>query len=319
MKKLCWAFILVLVLQTSAFAQTLEWTSGQLGGGWYTMTSGLAKFIEESNPDLKIKVVPGGGTANPTKVEKGKSQLGLGLDVLAYLAGQGKDMYSGKPHTNLLMIGSSLSDTIFHVVRAQDAKYSFEELFTTATDARIAVTKVGSSDEKIFSWLMAYYGTSYEKMKKRGVRINHGNYSEISSQFKDKLVDYVFINLGLPASAVIDMLISRKGDLFSLPEPVLKSFNEQYGYVSSMIKAGTYKGQDQDIVTGNMRTVILVNKSVPEEIVYKLARTICENESRLGDIHKSMEAYKCATALKDPSLPAHPGAVRYYKEKGYIQ
>ena len=62
-------------------AETLEFTAGQIGGGWYTMASGMAKIIMEANPDIIVKVVPGGGTANPSKVNAGKSQLGMGLDA----------------------------------------------------------------------------------------------------------------------------------------------------------------------------------------------------------------------------------------------
>ena len=320
MKKCLITCIVVLSFcAAAAHAQTLEWTSGQLGGGWYTMTSGLAKFIEQSNPDLKIKVVPGGGTANPTKVDRNKSQFGLGLDSLAFLAKEGKDIYKGKPHENLMMIGASLSDTLFHFVKADRAKYTLEELFTTAEDVRVGVTKAGSSDEKIFSWLMEYYGTSYKKMKKRGVKINHGNYSELSSQYKDKLVDYVFMNLGLPGAAVIDMLISRSGNVHPVPADAMDALHREYGYNSGTIKAGLYKNQDQAVSTGSMGTVILVNKSVSEDVVYRITKTICEHEAQLGEVHSSMVAYQCATAVKNAPVPVHPGALKYYREMGYIQ
>lgn len=283
------------------------------------MTAGLAKFIEEANPDMKIKVVPGGGTANPSKVNNGKSQFGLGLDTLAFLARDGIDIYKGKPHTELMMIGGSLSDTLFHFVRADGAKLDLKQLFTESKNVKIGVTKAGSSDQKIFSWIMEYYGTSYKDLKKRGVKINHANYSELSSQYKDRLIDYVFMNLGLPGAAVIDMLISRKGALQSLPETLMKDFTKSYGYNSGTIKAGTYKGQDNDVATGNMGTVILVAKSISEDAVYKVTKTICENESKLADIHASMASYKCATATKNATIPVHPGALKYYKEMGYVK
>ncbi len=319
MKKLFLVCVVSMMFQTAAFAETFEWTSGQLGGGWYTMTAGLAKFIEEANPGIKIKVVPGGGTANPSKVNNGKSQFGLGLDTLAFLAKDGIDIYKGKPHKDLMMIGGSLSDTLFHFVKADRAELSLKQLFTEAKDVKIGVTKAGSSDQKIFSWIMEYYGTSYEDLKKRGIRVNHANYSELASQYKDKLIDYVFMNLGLPGAAVIDMLISRKGDIHSLPADLMKEFGSSYGYNSGTIKAGTYKSQKNDVSTGNMGTIILVGKSISEDAVYKITKTICENESKLANIHGSMASYKCATATKNATIPVHPGALKYYKEMGYIK
>ncbi len=97
----------------------------------------------------------------------------------------------------------------------------------------------------------------------------------------------------------------------------MKDFNASYGYNSGTIKAGTYKNQDKDVSTGNMGTVILVAKSVSEDAVYKVTKTICENESKLADIHGSMASYKCATATKNATIPVHPGALKYYKEMGY--
>lgn len=72
-----------------ASAQTIEFVAGQLGGGWYTMSSGMAKMMQDKNPGLTIKVVPGGGTANPSKIQQGQSQLGMGLDIFSKMAREG--------------------------------------------------------------------------------------------------------------------------------------------------------------------------------------------------------------------------------------
>src|SRR5262249_36305826 len=92
---------------TTASAQTVEWVAGQLGGGWYTRSSGMAKLVQDKNPGLQGKVVPGGGTANPSKVQKGDSQFGMGLDIFAKAARDGTGIYQGNAHSKLLMIGQS--------------------------------------------------------------------------------------------------------------------------------------------------------------------------------------------------------------------
>ena len=122
------------------------------------MASGMAKIIMEANPDIIVKVVPGGGTANPSKVNAGKSQLGMGLDVFTFLAYNGREIYDGKPHKKLQMIGMSFSDNYMHFIRAKGADLSFEDVFAKAKDVNMAVTKAGSSDEQTFRWVMAHYG-----------------------------------------------------------------------------------------------------------------------------------------------------------------
>lgn len=302
-----------------ASAETIEWSAGSLGGGWYTMSAGIAKIITSENPDIKIKVVPGGGTANPSKIQKNRSQIAMGLDTVSYLAVNAKGMY-GKKHDKVSLIGQGLSDQILHVVRSKDAKYTnIADLLTKGEDKRIAINKVGSSDELVFRWIMEYYNTSYADLKKRGFKVVHGSYSEVASQFKDGLVEYAVVKLGVPGAAVIDMLLSRDGEVTTLPADLMSSLKKNWGYNSGTIKKDTYKGQTSDAVTGNMSTALIASTDLSTNTVYKITKAICENEDKLESIHSSMKFFSCKTATVDASIPVHPGAAKYYKEMGYIK
>ena len=304
----------------NASAETIEWTTGQLGGGWYTMCSGMAKFIMEDNPGLTIKVVPGGGTANPTKVNSGRSHLGVGLDVFTYAAAQGKGIYKGKKHSKIRMIGMSFSDNYLQFIRAKGAKHDMKSFFTKAEDEALAVTKAGSSTEMAFRYVMSFYNTSYDDLrKKRDIKINHGNYSEISSQFKDRQVDYAFVSIGIPTAAIIDMSMARDTEIVPVPEEVRNHLKNTYGFQLRDIPAGTYKFLKTDIPTTVMGTTLFVSADVSDETVYKITKSICEKQDQLPNIHKSMKVYDCKTAWKDVPAPLHPGAMKYYKEKGYMK
>lgn len=318
MKKLNCIIAGICLSASLASAETLEWSAGSLGGGWYTMSAGIAKIITSANPDVIIKVVPGGGTANPSKIQKNRSQIAMGLDTVSYLAVNAKGMYT-KKHDKVALIGQGLSDQILHVVRSKKSKYTnVADLLTKGQDEKIAISKVGSSDELVFRWIMEYYKTSYQDLKKRGFRVVHGSYSEVASQFKDGLVDYAVVKLGVPGAAVIDMLLSRDGEVTTLPANLMASLKKNWGYNSGTIKKDTYKGQDKDATTGNMSTALIVSTDVSTDTVYKITKAICENESKLETIHSSMKFFSCKTATKDASIPVHPGAAKYYKEMGYV-
>ncbi len=304
-------------LSFSASAETVEWSSGQLGGGWFTMASGIANVIKSTNPDLTIKVVPGGGTTNPTKVERGISQFAWGLDTFTYQASKGTVLYKGKAHPNLAMVGMSFSDIYYHLVATKDAKYtSVKDLMENGKDVDIAVVKRGSSGEQAFRWIMDAYGTSYEDLKKRGFKINHGNFSEMSSQFKDGQVDYVFGGSGLPGATIIDMSQARPMQLINFSQETLATLNKQFGFLSGEIPAGTYKGVNA-ANTIRMATTLLVNKDVSVDTVYKVTKALCENTDKLVSIHNSMKVFDCSSAFKNAPAPVHPGAVKYFKEQGY--
>ena len=314
--------LIVLFLQACSLErpESLEWTTGQVGGGWYTMGAGFSKFVHSENPGISLKIVPGGGTINSIKIQNGRSQLGWGLDALVSQAVLGEVLYEGNPHTDLMMIGMSFSDIYTHFVRKQDAKYrSIEDILVNGRDVKIGVIKAGSSDEKIFSWLMEMYGTSYEDLRKnRNFKINHGNVSELSSQFKDGQIDYVFINQGLPASAIIEMSQSRDLTLIPFTEEILATLNQKYRLYRGEISAETYGIGDQDILTIKMGTALLVHKSVSTETVYSITRSLCENQSNLSSVHGSAAVFDCASSFNNPPAPIHPGALKYFKEKNFM-
>ncbi len=301
-----------------AQAQTIEFVAGQLGGGWYTMVSGMAKLLEEKNPGLQVKVVPGGGTANPSKIEQGQSQLGMGLDIFAKMALDGTGIYDKKPHKKVMMIGQSFSDNYVHMIRAKGAKLGFEEVFKSK-DVRIGVTKAGSSDEMSFRFVMEHYGTSYDKLRGAGYKFFQGDYNELANAFKNNQVDYIFLVLGIPGAAVIDMSQGRDGELVAWPEPVRQQFSQKYGYSLGEFPDKTYpKYQTAKVPTIVMATTLMVSADLPEDTVYKVTKTLCENTAQLPSIHASMDVFNCKTAAKVRPVPLHPGAARYFKEKGFI-
>ncbi|MBL8700090.1 MAG: TAXI family TRAP transporter solute-binding subunit [Alphaproteobacteria bacterium] len=303
-------------IAVSASAQTIEFVAGQLGGGWYTMATGMAKLLQDKNPGLQVRVVPGGGTANPTKIQQGQSQLGMGLDIFAKAAREGTVIYQGTPHTKVMMIGQSFSDNYLHVMRAEGATLGFEEIFKTK-NVKIGVTKAGSSDEMSFRFAMEHYGTSYDKMRANGVRIVQGDYNELASAWKDKHVDYMFIVLGIPGAAVQDMGQGRKGELLAWPESIAAPVAQKYGYSRGAFPASTYPAfQKGPVPTLIMATTLMVSSDLGDEVAYKVTKTLCEGEADLPKIHASMADFKCASAIKTTPVPVHPGALRYYKERG---
>lgn len=308
-----------LCISSIANAQTIEWTSGQLGGGWYSMSSGLANIIKKENPDFNIKVVPGGGTANPTKVNRGRSQLGWGLDTFTFQAHTRTVLFEGKKHDDLRTIGMSFSDVYTHFIRAKTAKYKTIEEVLAGKDVKIGVIQRGSSGEQAFRWILEANNTDYDTLrKKQGFKINHGSFSELSSQYKDGQVDYVFGNLGLPGSVVIEMNQSRPVGFVNFGVEQLSKLYSSYGFLDARIPSNTYANVSQEASTIKMSTTLMVSSKVSDDTVYKITKFICEDQNALSTIHNSMSVFDCKTAMKSAPAPIHPGAAKYYSEQGYM-
>lgn len=318
-KKLSLSVLVTLGLVSGAIAQTIEWSAGQVGGGWFGQASGMAAMVMKDHPELNIRVVPGGGTANPTKVERNVSQIGTGLDIFLFAAYNGTGIYAGKQHKQLRLIGMSFSDIYIHLVAAKNAPYQdMESLFRKGKNVSIAVTKAGSSDAQTFEYLMEYYGTSYDDLRSRGWKVNRVEYSSAASQFGDGVVDYAFVALGTPGAAVVEMLQSRAGGLMPFAPNAMASLAKKYGYTAKPFAKGTYKGQDVEVPTLIMATALMANATVPEITIYNVLKTFCEHQSELVNIHASIAVFDCKTAAGSRPAPLHPGAEKYLKEKGYL-
>ena len=98
----------------AAAQQSLTWTAGAVGGGWYTISGGMAELLREK-AKLNIKVVPGGGVQNPPLVRRGGADLGMGLPPLLQLAMNGdQDTYKGQKMPDLRALAGNMSLNTFH-------------------------------------------------------------------------------------------------------------------------------------------------------------------------------------------------------------
>lgn len=312
------ATTLAVGLSLQAQAQTLEWTTGQLGGGWYGMGAGLSNLVMD-NSDLVFKVVPGGGKDNPSKIQAGISQVGMGLDFLSYAALQGTDPYTYE-HSKIRTIGKGWSDNIFHFIGPKD----YEGDLKTALEQdglRIGVNKMGSSDELTFVRIMEHYGTSYDDIRDRGGKVINGNYSDLNTAFKDGQIDFIFNAQGVPGSSVIELANSRREiKLVGFPEEVIDFLNETYGYGKGEIADGVYSADVQSgaMKTPIMGTIMLVAEDLSDDTVYSLTKTLVENKDKFPSIHSSLSGFDPATAWQT-TVPLHPGAEKFYKELGYMK
>ncbi len=324
MKKLLFCSILLFwtFMQSSVYGQTLTWSAGGVGGGWYAIAGGISNIVNEKSGGVTIKVIPGGGTVNPRLVDKGDCELGWGLPFLNVAAWNGEDPYD-KKHTNLRAIAGGMSLNFFHFYVAADSPIkTMDEIFKQKKALRMAISPAGTSDEWVFRKILAAYKTDYKELEAAGFKFFRGSYAEQASQFKDKNVDSVFTFLATPAAAVTEASIGRSLRLIHFSLEALQ-YLKQYGIESGKIAAGTYPkaaNANEDVTTAIAGSVILVNKDVAEETAYRIAKAIHENLDQFRKIHGSLVPYQLKDAVTGlGAIPLHPGAEKYYKEKGILK
>ena len=311
--------------------QSLTWTAGAVGGGWYAISGGMAELLREK-AGLNIKVIPGGGTQNPVLVEKGDAELGMGLPPLLGAAQRGEDPYPGQKMEHLRALAGNMSLNTFHFYVAADSPYArmtMDEIFRGKKPIRLAISKPGSSDVWVFEKVMEFYGfcqpgrtaDCYKTWEAAGARFFRGSYSEQAGAFKDRNVDGTFTFLALPGASITEASVGRELRLLAFPKPLLEYLGK-FGLGEGVIPPGTYPkaaSGNEPVVSATMGTTITVNTKMANDLAYTITKTLNENVDRVRKIHGSLADYDPAKGYLYLGVALHPGAERYYREKGYLK
>ena len=85
------------------------------------------------------------------------------------------------------------------------------------------------------------------------------------------------------------------------------------------IPANTYKGQTAEVPTVAVNAVLIAGTQLKDDMVYNLTKALFENQAELASAHAKGKELNLQYAVKGVSIPFHPGAVKYYKEKGLMK
>ena len=326
------AAVLLGLTASAASAQApLIWTAGPVGGGWYHISTGVAALLREKT-GLEVKVVPGGGAQNPVLVDKGDATIGLGLPPLLGAAARSDDPYRNRKVVNLRSLAGNMSVNFFHFYVAADlalARLTLEEIFRGKTPIRLAIPKPGTSDVWVFEKIMEFYGLCqagktadcYKSWEEAGARFLRASYADQTAMFRNRRVDGGLAVQALPGAPITAATEGRRLVLLPCPQPLLAHL-AGFGLGQAAIPVGTYPkavvtGEGVDAAT--MGTTIIVSAAMAEDLAYTITKTINDNADRVRKLHESLADYDPSKGWLQLGAPLHPGAQRYYREKGWLQ
>lgn len=319
MAKKAWMVGLALVLAVGLAApaaaadkEFLRMFSGPEGGSWYPLGSAMMNIIE-NNVDISTSNGPGGGVGNCKAVDAGRADLGWTYTHTAYNAYNGRGKFK-KDHKNLRHL-MSLYPGVFQIAVPEDSDiHSVADL----KDKRIVPGKVGFSGTVIAELVLKAYGLSFETIKESGGSVSFVGYSDSAALMKDGHSDAYMAVTSCPQSTIIDLNF-RPGIRF-LPidkEHMQKILDMEPGLMATEIPKTAYKGMEEDVPAVGTVTSIVIHKDVPDELAYKIVKTLYANWPKLKEVKKkAIENSKPDKALMGAGIPVHPGAMKYYKEQG---
>jgi len=164
------------------------------------------------------------------------------------------------------------------------------------------------------------------------------SFAGAGQRLKDRQADVAFITAGWPTAAITELATTSDITLVPLDDETIAKIIKKYPFYAKVaIPAGTYKGVTVDTPAITTMAQWVVDADVPEEIVYKLTKALWDKGTfvlrKKGDkaaeapsgaeimakAHAKGKDVTLKTALDGVAIPLHPGAAKFYKEKGMIQ
>lgn len=290
----------------------LKMDSGPQAASWYPLGAGMMTLFEKAT-GISTSNRPGGAESNLRSVERGTADVGFAFSHASYNAYNGLHVFK-EPHKRIRHLGSLYWGALQGAVKRDSDIHSWADLY----NKRIVPGKAGFTGTSICQTILKAYGITFESIKKNGGRVSFVGHGDSSALMKDGHNDLVAAAVEFPHAIFLELNFRPEIRLLSIdPEHLKKVLEIEPGLFPVTIPKGTYKGIDKDVTAMGFITTLVVRDDLEEEVAYTLVKTIYENLDALKKIKpKAVELIKLETALWGCKIPVHPGAMKYYKEKG---
>lgn len=289
----------------------LSIATGNTGGVYYPYGGGLAKAIGDALPNVDATAeVTGASVDNLKLLQGGKVDIAFTLaDTLdEAVKGTGTFASSAVPARALAVLYANYT----HVVSVGGRGV------TRLADLRgkvVSTGSPGSGTEVIALRVLRAAGLDPDRDVRRQALTVNASVDAI----KDGKLDAFFWSGGLPTASVLDLASTMGVTTQLIPnDDVLTTLQTTYGplYERMVIPGGSYPGIATDVGVVGVRNVLVVNASMSDQLAYDLTRVLFEKHADLAAIHPEAAKLTLASAVQSSPAAFHPGAIRFYKERG---
>jgi TRAP transporter TAXI family solute receptor len=312
------SFILVLIgvfvlVFSPAWAQKtvrISIATGGTGGVYYPLGGGMANVLSKYIPYLEATAeVTSASVDNCLLVGAGKADLALVMADSAWDAYQGVRKFKKKLP---LRTAAVVYPNNFHIVTLEGKGI---EKVTDLKGKRVSTGSPGSGTEVMGLRILEANGLDPDK----DITRDRLGASESAGALKDRKIDAYFWCGGLPTASVTDLGATPGMTIKLIPNAdAVPKMREKYGpiYVKGIIPAKTYPGQEADIPIAVVWNLLICNEKMKGDVVYDILKTLFDHQMELIAVHKEARHFTLAPQREGSPLPLHPGAIRYFTERG---
>jgi uncharacterized protein len=284
--------------------------SASQGGAWYPLAVGMAELIKANTGINANAEATGASIENIKLLSNKKIELGMARTINVYEAFNGVgDDFAGKPNPWLRILWAGNTQPYVMVVREDRNIKTFKDI----KGKKIGATQPRTSGDKIYlDAVLKQLGISWDDFQVQKIT----NFSETMGACKEGVLDGVWY----PASnsaAYQDLNYTTKIRYLNLDEKTVDALSKQKPFFEkTLVPKGKLPGQNEDLWAPGSTELIVGRADLDEDLVYQMTKAVIGNTATMAKANSTGVEYNLQKASTFKVIPYHPGAIKYYKEKG---
>jgi TRAP transporter TAXI family solute receptor len=289
----------------------LSIATGGTGGVYYPLGGGLAALISKNLPGVEATAeVTTASVDNMKLLHADRVALALTQSDIALDAHQGQMKgFSEKVSVRTI---SALYSNYMHIVALDGSGI---KTINDLRGKRVSTGAPGSGTEVKGLRVLEAYGISPKDLKSQ----DRLGASESAAAMKDRRIDAFIWDGGLPTAAILDLAATPGIKIHLIPHgDAVAKMASKYGpvYFVGTVPKGTYGGMETDVQVAALTNLLTAHERMDDSLVYQITKLLHERTADLVAVHQAAKEITLKSAVVGSPVPFHPGALRYYKEKG---
>jgi hypothetical protein len=301
----------VLSVPAAGAQQFVNVLTGGTSGVYYPLGVAIGKIFSDKLPKVKTQVqATKASVENLILLQQGRGEIAFALGDSLKAAWDGDEEAGFKAKLDRLRTIGAIYPNYIQIVATADSGIK------TLADLKGKSLSVGapkSGTELNSRAILAAAGLSYKDLGK----VEYLPFAESVDLMKNRQLDATLQSAGLGVASLKDLSTSVDVTVVSVPKEVIDKIGPPFKSVK--IPANTYTGQEKDVPTAAVINYLVTSTAVSDDLAYQMTKSIFESLPELANAHVAAKDIRREAAASGSPIPLHPGAIRYYKEKGLLK
>jgi TRAP transporter TAXI family solute receptor len=302
------AVVFLLATGEGQAQQSIRVLTGGTSGIYYPLGVALGKVYSENIPGVKTQVqATKASVENLLLLEQGRGEIAFTIGDSLKAGWDGDEEAGFRSKLNKLRAIAAIYPNYIQLVATAESGI---KTVSDLKDKSLSVGAPKSGTELNTRAILKAAGMSYASVRK----VEYLPFAESVDLMRSRRLAATLQSAGLGVASLRELSNTMDVTVVSVPKAIVDRMGSPF--MAAKIPANTYKGQEQDIETASVPNYLVTHAGVPDEVVYQMTRLVFEQQAQLAAAHAAGKEIKLENALAGVPIPLHPGAARYYKEKG---